>query len=141
MSPKILGKFPGVQISVAASGFHVRDTNHKDIEDEIDVDGDDEDIFGRPQFTEVDILSASRSASSSGVSGPKLEIEGAPIPLPKDPKPVSPPHHPRHIVLMTISRNRLLPRRPAGSASTRTQNLPSPLNVGTRAVGHVGYVA
>jgi hypothetical protein len=34
----------------------VRDRNAQDVEDEVDIDGDDADVFGNPQFTEVDIL-------------------------------------------------------------------------------------
>ena len=83
--PKSLGNFLHVQICASASGFHVRDINHKDVEEEIDVDGDDEDIFGRAQFTEVDILSSSRPMSSSGGSGATVEIEEASIPLAKHP--------------------------------------------------------
>lgn len=93
--PKNISKFSGVQVSVVASGFHVRDTNHKDVEGEIDVDGDDEDIFGRAQFTEVDILSASKSMNSSGGSEATVEIEETSEPLVKRPlsypQPVSSP--------------------------------------------------
>ena len=69
-----------------ASGFHVRDTNREDVEDEVDVDGDDEEVFGRAQFTEVDILSASRSMSASKESEKDVEIgeaSGPSIPLAK----------------------------------------------------------
>lgn len=86
---KKLSNFSDVQVNVSASGFHVRDMNHKDVEDEIDVDGNDEDIFGCVQFTEVDILSASRPMSSSGVSEATVEIEGASIPLEKHQSPDS----------------------------------------------------
>ena len=87
----------------AASGFHVRDTNREDVEDEIDVDGDDEEVFGRVQFTEVDILSASRPMSTSGDSETNIEAKQAPessIPLTKHPSSDSQPvsclqhHHP-----------------------------------------------
>lgn len=37
-------------------GFHTRDHNNQDVDDEIDVDGDDEAVFGDAQFTEGDIL-------------------------------------------------------------------------------------
>lgn len=63
--------------NLSASGFYVRDINHQDIEDEVDIDGDDEEVFGRAQFTEVDILSASRSMSSSRDSETTIEIEEA----------------------------------------------------------------
>ncbi|KAK0230403.1 hypothetical protein IW262DRAFT_1488781 [Armillaria fumosa] len=41
--------------SVRGTGFHMRNRNEQDIEEEIDIDGDDE-AFGCPQFTEGDIL-------------------------------------------------------------------------------------
>jgi hypothetical protein len=37
-------------------GFHTRDQNDQDVDDEVDVDGDDEAVFGGAQFTEGDIL-------------------------------------------------------------------------------------
>jgi hypothetical protein len=37
-------------------GFHTRDQNDQDVDDEIDVDGDDEAVYGGVQFTEGDIL-------------------------------------------------------------------------------------
>ena len=37
-------------------GFHVRDRSEQDVEDEVDVDGDDEAVFGGAQFTEGDVL-------------------------------------------------------------------------------------
>ncbi|KAF8915258.1 hypothetical protein CPB85DRAFT_1295131 [Mucidula mucida] len=41
--------------NVRGSGFHTRDHNEQDVEEAIDVDGDD-DAFGCAQFTEGDIL-------------------------------------------------------------------------------------
>ncbi|KAK0491387.1 hypothetical protein IW261DRAFT_85915 [Armillaria novae-zelandiae] len=41
--------------SVRGTGFHMRNRHEQDIEEEIDIDGDDE-AFGCPQFTEGDIL-------------------------------------------------------------------------------------
>ncbi|KAF9650302.1 hypothetical protein BDM02DRAFT_3154924 [Thelephora ganbajun] len=73
--------------NLTASGFHVRDTSHEDVEDEIDIDGDDEEVFGQAQFTEVDVLSASRSISPSRESE-TIEIEealGPSMPLAKHP--------------------------------------------------------
>lgn len=37
-------------------GFAVRDDTHHDVDDEIDVDGEDEAVFGVAQFTEGDVL-------------------------------------------------------------------------------------
>jgi hypothetical protein len=42
--------------SVRGAGFAV--LSHVDVEDEIDVDGDDEALFGVPQFSESDVLRA-----------------------------------------------------------------------------------
>ena len=84
-----------------ASGFHVRNTDHEDVEDEIDVDGNDDEVFGRAQFTEVDILSASRSVCTGREAGANIGTEGASepsIPLAKHPssgsQPVNFPHYP-----------------------------------------------
>jgi hypothetical protein len=98
--PTLIEELSGIEVCVTASGFHVRDTNHEDVEDEIDVDGDDEEVFGRAQFTEVDILSASRSMSSSRELETPIEIEapGPSVPLAKHPslesQPVSLPNFP-----------------------------------------------
>ena len=34
----------------------MRDRNAQDVEGEVDIDGDDEGVFGDPQFTEVDVV-------------------------------------------------------------------------------------
>ena len=85
----------------------MRDTNREDVEDAIDVDGDDEEVFGRAQFTEVDILSASRSMSTSKESERDIEIEeasGSSIPLVKHPSSDSQPvcrlHHHHCLILL-----------------------------------------
>ncbi|KAJ7752776.1 hypothetical protein DFH07DRAFT_868781 [Mycena maculata] len=44
--------------SVAGTGFATRDPNSLDVDDEIDIDGDDEAVFGEAQFTEGDIVDA-----------------------------------------------------------------------------------
>ncbi|KAJ3719495.1 hypothetical protein FB446DRAFT_738347 [Lentinula raphanica] len=43
---------------VRGTGFHTRNHAEADVEDEIDIDGDDADIFGSAQFHETDILDA-----------------------------------------------------------------------------------
>jgi hypothetical protein len=90
----------GIELALA-SGFHVRNTDHEDVEDEIDVDGNDDEVFGRAQFTEVDILSASRSVCTGREAGANVGIEGASepsIPLEKHPSSgsqrVNCPHYP-----------------------------------------------
>ncbi|KAJ6628954.1 hypothetical protein B0H10DRAFT_105984 [Mycena sp. CBHHK59/15] len=49
---------PGHVGNVRGTGFHTRDPNSRDVDDEVDVDGDDEAVFGEAQFTEGDIVSA-----------------------------------------------------------------------------------
>jgi len=41
---------------MTGTGFHTRDPTSQDIEDEVDIDGDDRDKYGEAQFTESDIL-------------------------------------------------------------------------------------
>ncbi|KAK1229821.1 hypothetical protein PQX77_007108 [Marasmius sp. AFHP31] len=41
---------------VRGTGFHTRDRNAQDVDDEVDVDGDDAVVYGDAQFTEGDIL-------------------------------------------------------------------------------------
>jgi len=38
------------------TGFHTRDRDQQDVDEEIDIDGDDQAIFGKVQFTERDII-------------------------------------------------------------------------------------
>jgi len=40
------------------AGFHTRNRNEQDVEEELDIDGDDKAVFGDAQFTEGDVLSA-----------------------------------------------------------------------------------
>jgi len=41
---------------MTGAGFYTRDPTSQDIEDEVDIDGDDRDKYGEAQFTESDIL-------------------------------------------------------------------------------------
>ncbi|KAF8580611.1 hypothetical protein K439DRAFT_297274 [Ramaria rubella] len=43
-------------VDFRGAGFNVRNPMHSDVEDEIDVDGDDAVVFGAAQFTEKDII-------------------------------------------------------------------------------------
>jgi hypothetical protein len=57
----VLAKIQGSSVwfgyfTFAGMGFHTRDQNDQDVDDEVDVDGDDEAVYGGPQFTEGDIL-------------------------------------------------------------------------------------
>ena len=134
-------------INFAALGFHVRDANHEDVEEEIDVYGDDNDVFGQAQFTEVDILSASRSMSANRESEMNVEVSEPSIPLSKHPSsdshPVSclQPPPPRFVLMPRTYRNHPILHRRAGSASTRIPNLPSRLNAGIHAAENAGYAA
>nr|GAT44374.1 predicted protein [Mycena chlorophos] len=46
---------PGHVGDVTGTGIAARDPTHQDIDDEIDIDGDDEAVFGGAQFTEDDV--------------------------------------------------------------------------------------
>ncbi|KII95031.1 hypothetical protein PLICRDRAFT_169723 [Plicaturopsis crispa FD-325 SS-3] len=43
-------------VNVRGTGFDTRNRDEQDVEDEVDIDGDDEAVFGDAQFTEGDIL-------------------------------------------------------------------------------------
>ncbi|GLB34070.1 putative E3 ubiquitin-protein ligase RNF220 [Lyophyllum shimeji] len=59
--------------NVRGTGFHMRNQNDQDVDDELDVDGDEG--FGEPQFTEGDILpvNPSRGEVDEDI---EVEIEG-----------------------------------------------------------------
>ena len=46
------------------TGFHTRNPEEQDVDDDIDIDGDDQAIFGEPQFTEGDVISLTRGEDS-----------------------------------------------------------------------------
>ncbi|ETW83698.1 hypothetical protein HETIRDRAFT_155133 [Heterobasidion irregulare TC 32-1] len=46
-------------------GFAVRDRTLEDVDDEVDIDGDDEGVFGTVQFTEADLLGGSTIAADT----------------------------------------------------------------------------
>lgn len=46
------------------TGFHTRNPEEQDVDDDIDIDGDDLAVFGEPQFTEGDVISLSRDEDS-----------------------------------------------------------------------------
>ncbi|KAF9266339.1 hypothetical protein L218DRAFT_971672 [Marasmius fiardii PR-910] len=50
------GEAVGYIGDVRGTGFHTRDRSAQDVEDEIDVDGDDAVVYGAAQFTEGDVL-------------------------------------------------------------------------------------
>ncbi|TFK20363.1 hypothetical protein FA15DRAFT_759449 [Coprinopsis marcescibilis] len=47
------GQYAG---NVQGAGFHTRNNNSEDVEDDIDIDGDDQAVYGETQFTEGDVL-------------------------------------------------------------------------------------
>ena len=54
-------------------GFTVRDESQQDIEDDIDIDGEDEALYGVAQFTEGDVLCSGATANTEDED---VEIEG-----------------------------------------------------------------
>jgi hypothetical protein len=42
--------------SLRGTGIHIRTSNSLDVEDEVDIDGEDEAVFGEAQFGEADVL-------------------------------------------------------------------------------------
>ncbi|KAJ7498631.1 hypothetical protein FB451DRAFT_1334305 [Mycena latifolia] len=53
-----MGDLPGHVGDVRGTGFATRDPNSLDVDEDIDIDGDDEAVFGEAQFTEGDIVAA-----------------------------------------------------------------------------------
>ncbi|KAN0140343.1 hypothetical protein V8E53_001552 [Lactarius tabidus] len=65
--------------AAAALGFVVGDRTAQDVEDEIDVEGDDLGTFGAAQFTEADVLAEGGEVGRrGGVVGLDVELERAP---------------------------------------------------------------
>ncbi|KAF5393075.1 hypothetical protein D9757_001226 [Collybiopsis confluens] len=50
---------------VQGIGFHARNHNEQDVDDEIDIDGDDAEMFGSAQFHEGDILDLEQRSTSA----------------------------------------------------------------------------
>jgi hypothetical protein len=59
----------GMRSGASALGFTVRDLTVEDVEDEIDVEGDDLDAFGATQFTEADVRAEGSDSDYSKRSG------------------------------------------------------------------------
>ncbi|KII95016.1 hypothetical protein PLICRDRAFT_96569, partial [Plicaturopsis crispa FD-325 SS-3] len=59
-------------VSVRGTGFDMRNRNEQDVEDEVDIDGDDEAVFGDVQFTEGDILGLPREDGEDDATGSTL---------------------------------------------------------------------
>jgi hypothetical protein len=46
------------------------------VDDDVDIDGDDHDVYGEPQFTEGDVISVSREESDDMDQDVDIEIDG-----------------------------------------------------------------
>ncbi|KAJ7094494.1 hypothetical protein B0H15DRAFT_946907 [Mycena belliarum] len=57
------------------TGFATRDPNALDVDDEIDIDGDDEAVFGEAQFTEGDIVAAFPPSQQLRPSDEDMEVD------------------------------------------------------------------
>ncbi|KAL1735856.1 hypothetical protein EV714DRAFT_279875 [Schizophyllum commune] len=60
---------------VRGTGFHIRNEDEQDIDEDIDVDGDDADIFGAPQFNEGDIVPV-QPPQADADENVEIDIEG-----------------------------------------------------------------
>ncbi|KAL1708538.1 hypothetical protein EV121DRAFT_277052 [Schizophyllum commune] len=60
---------------VRGTGFHTRNEDEQDIDEDIDVDGDDADIFGAPQFNEGDIVPV-QPPQADADENVEIDIEG-----------------------------------------------------------------
>ncbi|KAF8639938.1 hypothetical protein AX17_001188 [Amanita inopinata Kibby_2008] len=62
---------------VTGTGFHTRNANERDVDDEVDVDGDDQAVYGEAQFTEGDVISLTNDSYSADLDEDvHVEIEG-----------------------------------------------------------------
>ncbi|KAI0050563.1 hypothetical protein FA95DRAFT_1555490 [Auriscalpium vulgare] len=57
-------------------GFTVRQSGSADVEEEVDVDGDDVEVFGAVQFTDADVLSPSWEVPMASANPPLVVPEG-----------------------------------------------------------------
>ena len=69
------------RINIVGTGFDIRNTTQEDVDDEIDVDGDDDVLFGAAQFTESDILATvstevTTTPSPAEDSGIQVDVDG-----------------------------------------------------------------
>ena len=62
-------------LSFAGTGFHTRNEDEQDIDEDIDVDGDDAEIFGAPQFNEGDIVPV-QPPQADADENVEIDIEG-----------------------------------------------------------------
>ncbi|KAI0638411.1 hypothetical protein C8Q77DRAFT_1215222 [Trametes polyzona] len=73
---------PGVMegVSLRGTGFDIPNRNAQDVDEDIDIDGEDDAVFGAPQFTEDDILAPAMgppdTASDAGTDA-EIDVDGA----------------------------------------------------------------
>ncbi|KAI0650508.1 hypothetical protein C8Q79DRAFT_900784 [Trametes meyenii] len=74
------GLIPGVMegVSFRGTGFDIPNRNTQDVDDDIDIDGEDDVVFGAPQFTEEDVLdptSAPPTTDSLSDAGTHADVD------------------------------------------------------------------
>ncbi|KAI0677311.1 hypothetical protein C8Q78DRAFT_1065889 [Trametes maxima] len=74
------GMIPGVMegVSFRGIGFDIPNRNAQDVDDDIDIDGEDDVVFGAPQFTEEDVLdptSAPPTTESLSNAGTEADVD------------------------------------------------------------------
>ncbi|PFH51317.1 hypothetical protein AMATHDRAFT_75041 [Amanita thiersii Skay4041] len=60
---------------VTGTGFHTRNPDDQDVDDDIDIDGDDQAVYGEAQFTEGDVISLTKHMHAPD-EDIHVEIEG-----------------------------------------------------------------
>lgn len=59
----------------AGTGIHVRTSNSLDVEDEVDIDGEDEAVFGEAQFGEADVLALPSSDRDLHAENEDIDVD------------------------------------------------------------------
>ncbi|KAM6496093.1 hypothetical protein JOM56_008799 [Amanita muscaria] len=55
---------------VTGTGFHTRNPGDRDVEDDVDIDGDDLAVYGEAQFTEGDLITLAQDREPNGLNTP-----------------------------------------------------------------------
>ncbi|KAG1833522.1 hypothetical protein EV424DRAFT_1365710 [Suillus variegatus] len=61
--------------SLRGTGIHVRTSNSLDVEDEVDIDGEDEAVFGEAQFGEADVLALPSSDRDLHAENEDIDVD------------------------------------------------------------------
>ncbi|OJA19323.1 hypothetical protein AZE42_00419 [Rhizopogon vesiculosus] len=61
--------------SLRGTGIHVRTSNSVDVEDEVDIDGEDEAVFGEAQFGEADVLALPSSGHDVHPENEDIDVD------------------------------------------------------------------